>query len=292
MCVPSEKSGLNVPLSVLDRGMSRKPHDKGPRIILIPGNWVTRPAARDFLERGRFHVDQSKRSNYEALCVVEKLRKLDAVDGNTQVNDHGAIFQTFRGTGDIEASHTLTTTFTLDEVFLHQVKQSGGKENFNKTFQRLTILLQGDVTYAPWLFNRLDSVLGGAKFKKLFLQSIKSVMEGESAKNAIQELTRQRQKVLGPLAEVAREQNIEITLDEALRLLNQGIRKSTEESDAYTRDSESLENLVQMYKQGIQICADREAIPVKAIGGDEIEHKVDSQDWTKADEPGASETKA
>lgn len=281
----SENPKYVVSQSVIETANSRTPHD-GRKRILLSGNWI-RPAAKDFKERGRQHADQCRRSNYEALCIVERLRKLGAVGSSTQVEDHGTIFQNFKGTYDIEAAHTLTTTFIFDAKFLHQVKQKDSKLPFNQTFVDLAILLQSNVTYSPWFFNRIDEKLAKhAGFVKLFIRSIESVLKGKAAKEAMVELTSSRQKVLDGLAELVNDRDVQITVEEAWSLMNEQMRKS-EDKAKYLADSESLENIVDMYKQGIQIYASREAVDLKAIGADEIEQKVNSGDWTTADEPSA-----
>jgi hypothetical protein len=277
----------------LDRARNLNPKEPPDRIILDRGgNHHKTVPARDFVSAVTNHADQRKESVAESLLIVKRLADLGAVDSSFAVDGaikgKGAIFQAFRGTGDVQGCHTMPCQLVMKGQYPHQLLGSDGQP-LSKTYMGRVINLFARCTWSPKIINPIDTALDWmpeADFVTMFVDSIQAVLMGETPVNAYRELSWRKYRVLKDLCERVRDEPLDT--GEAMFLMGalpdeQGMGMSRSDVQRLLTDRHFIEHLQDQREVTIDTYAEREQLMPASLLTGKLENVLGSENWKTDD---------
>jgi hypothetical protein len=284
--------------SLLRRADQLKPGDRGARIYLDPRgiHHKTVPAG-NFVSAVINHAEERKKSIAESLYLVERLRNLGAVHRLTQVDAQGAVFQSFRGTGERQGCHTMPCQLVLDRQFPHQLRPSDGAK-FSVRYLERAIKLFARCTWSPKIVNPIDQALDWtpeANFVKVYTDSVKAVLSGIAPEDAYREASWRRSRVLQDLRDRVRDEPLN-TYDAMLLIgaltppTDEQLNKA--EIERLLSDAQYISALQDQRETVIEVYAAREQTTPVILESGQLKQEVTSEQWLGAKNPQSETAKA
>lgn len=272
---------------LLERAQQLHPQDRNARIVLDPRGIHHRTVpAKNFESAVVHHADQRKLAVAESLCVVKRLRDIEAVHPLTDVRGQGAVFQSFRGAGERQGCHTMPCQLVLDHQYPHQLLQGDG-QSFTVDYVTRSIELFARCTWSPRIVNPIDQALDWtpeADFVKMYLDSVQWVLSGQEPRDAYHELSWRRQRVLNDLHERVRDEPLNVT--DAIMLMGaitvepgQETVSDPKEIERLLADQHYIERLQDQREVVIETYAAREQIAPTPLETGELQSGVNAENW-------------
>ena len=264
--------------------LSRYPNQKGERIILDPRgiHHTNVGASGNFAQEVRIHRDHSNLDVAESLYIVDKLRDMRVVDRHTYVGAQGAVVQAFQGTRDgHKGCHTMPCQLILGARFPFQLLQ-------NNLFLQRTIQVFARCTWSSESINAMDQILDWSEasdFVEMYKGAVREVLRGQDPTEAYGDFAGKRAEVMNQL--VKQVNGAPLTNYEAVMLLGAlsvepggEIPMSPREVEHRLADRREMEGLNQERVAIIEGYAESDRIIPNAVRSGELEHTVQSEDWT------------